>query len=339
MHNFADGWRGIHFLGKGNGTWADGMWNQSDMLSVVNFLKIAEEDMLAYEWRKTEVFRPSYFIARDRATNSIVLSIRGTMSTFDTMTDLACEYEQWKGGLVHSGWKASAQWFLRELGPTLIAYANIHSTTALYIVGHSLGSGIAALLTIMLLDYLDEFRKNEQSFEIKGFGYAPTCAMSLNLSEKYKDNIQSFVFADDIVSKLSYGSMLDVKEMLLASAEAAQELRLSKIFWTTTPEGEEWEKAFEGIAEVRRRCLESNDHPRVSSRAYVVEFDQIGITYCKYANATSMWLSFIPALCHRAAFSSMLQVRFSNFGLILRQARIQHALWLNGQMPRESRGK
>jgi len=268
----AYGWRGIHFLGKGNGTWADGMWNQSDMLSVVNFLKIAEEDMLAYEWRKTEVFRPSYFIARDRATNSIVLSIRGTMSTFDTMTDLACEYEQWKGGLVHSGWKASAQWFLRELGPTLIAYANIHSTTALYIVGHSLGSGIAALLTIMLLDYIDEFRKNEQSFEIKGFGYAPTCAMSLNLSEKYKDNIQSFVFADDIVSKLSYGSMLDVKEMLLASAEAAQELRLSKIFWTTTPEGEEWEKAFEGIAEVRRRCLESNDHPRLYVAGQVFQF-------------------------------------------------------------------
>jgi hypothetical protein len=258
-----DGWRGIHFLGKGNGIWADGMRNQSDMLSVVNFLKISEDDMLAYEWRKTEVFRPSYFIARDRATNSIVLSIRGTMSTFDTMTDLACEYEQWKGGLVHSGWKSSAQWLFRELGPMLIAYANIHSTSALYIAGHSLGSGTAAILTIMLLDYIDEFRKNEPAFEIKCFGYAPTCAMSLNLSEKYKDHIQSFVFADDMVSKLSYGSMLDAKEMLLASAEAAQDLGISKIFWTTTPEGEEWKKAFEGIAEVRRRCLESNDHPRV----------------------------------------------------------------------------
>ncbi|KAH8550853.1 hypothetical protein BGW37DRAFT_529373 [Umbelopsis sp. PMI_123] len=258
----AYGWRGIHFIGKGNGIWADGMRNESDVLSVVNFLKIAVDDMLAYEWRKTEVFRPSYFIARDRATNSIVLSIRGTMSAFDTMTDLACEYEQWRGGLVHSGWKASAQWFLRELGPSLIAYANVHSTSALYIVGHSLGSGTAALLTIMLLDYIDEFRKHNPEFEIKCFGYAPTCAMSLNLSEKYKAHIQSFVFADDIVSKLSYGSMLDVKDMLLASAETAQDLGVSKIFWTTTPEGEDWEQAFENIAEVRRRCLESNDHPR-----------------------------------------------------------------------------
>ncbi|KAG2176612.1 hypothetical protein INT44_007276 [Umbelopsis vinacea] len=268
----AYGWRGIHFMGKGNGIWADGLRNQSDMLSVVNFLKISNEDMLAYEWRKSEVFRPSYFIARDRATNSIVLSIRGTMSAFDTMTDLACEYEQWRGGLVHSGWKASAQWFLREVGPSLIAYANVHSTSALYIVGHSLGSGTAAILTIMLLDYLDEFRKDNREFEIKCFGYAPTCAMDLHLSEKYKAHIQSFVFADDIVSKLSYGSMLDAKAMLLASAEAAQDLGVSKIFWTTTPEGEEWEQAFQNIAEVRKRCLESTDHPRLYVAGQVFQF-------------------------------------------------------------------
>ncbi|CAM0136598.1 unnamed protein product [Umbelopsis sp. WA50703] len=268
----AYGWRGIHFLGKGNGIWADGLRSQSDMLSVVNYLKIAEEDMLAYEWRKSEVFRPSYFIARDRATNSIILSIRGTMSTFDTMTDLACEYEQWKGGLVHAGWKASAQWFLQEVGPTLIAYANVHSTSALYVVGHSLGSGTAAILTIMLIDYLDEFRKEQADFQIKCFGYAPTCAMSLDLSERYKDSIQSFVFADDIVSKLSYGSMLNVKEMLLVSAEAAQDLGISKIFWTNTPEGQEWEKAFDNIAEVRRRCLKSNDHPRLYVAGQVFQF-------------------------------------------------------------------
>lgn len=292
-------------MGKGNGIWADGLRNESDMLSVVNFLKISDEDMLAYEWRKTEVFRPSYFIARDRATNSIVLSIRGTMSAFDTMTDLACEYEQWRGGLVHSGWKASAQWFLREVGPSLIAYANVHSTSALYIVGHSLGSGTAAILTIMLLDYLDEFRKDNSEFEIKCFGYAPTCAMDLHLSEKYKNHIQSFVFADDIVSKLSYGSMLDAKAMLLASAEAAQDLGVSKIFWTTTPEGEEWEQAFQNIAEVRKRCLESKDHPRVSimfSFTLVLQFKG-------------------HILIEQNAFSCMWPVKYSNFGLTQRQER------------------
>jgi hypothetical protein len=28
-----------------------------------------------------------------------------TQSAFDTLTDLVCEYEQWKGGLVHRGMK------------------------------------------------------------------------------------------------------------------------------------------------------------------------------------------------------------------------------------------
>jgi hypothetical protein len=45
----------------------------------VEYLSLPKEDLLAYEFRTGEVFRPSYFIARDRATNSIVLSIRGTM--------------------------------------------------------------------------------------------------------------------------------------------------------------------------------------------------------------------------------------------------------------------
>lgn len=94
-------------MGKGNGIIKDAMRKHSDALSIIEFLTLPKEDLLAYEFHTGEVFRPSYFIALDRATNSIVLSIRGTMSAVDTLTDLACEYQQWRGGLVHSGMKVS----------------------------------------------------------------------------------------------------------------------------------------------------------------------------------------------------------------------------------------
>lgn len=122
------------------------------------------------------------------------------------MTDLVCEYEPWKGGLVHKGMKvfmlyhysiqlsntrsykkSSATWFFRHIAPKLIAYVNKHSTTSLYIVGHSLGASTSAILTIMLQDYISEFRQGKDGdFSIYSVGYAPACGMSLNLANKYK---------------------------------------------------------------------------------------------------------------------------------------------------------
>jgi hypothetical protein len=78
-------------------------------------------------------------------------------------------------------------WFFRHLGPKLIAYSNAQSTSALYIVGHSLGAATASILTIMLLDYMDEFKKGKTGdFTLQCFGFAPACCLSLDLSEKYK---------------------------------------------------------------------------------------------------------------------------------------------------------
>lgn len=73
------GWKGLNFIGKGNGIFSDAMREHSDAKSIVEYLTIPKEDLLAYEFRSAEAFRPSYFIAKDRFTNSIVLSIRGTM--------------------------------------------------------------------------------------------------------------------------------------------------------------------------------------------------------------------------------------------------------------------
>lgn len=75
------GWKGLNFIGKGNGIFSDAMRDHSDAKSIIEYLTIPKEDLLAYEFRSAEAFRPSYFIARDRFTNSIVLTIRGTMVT------------------------------------------------------------------------------------------------------------------------------------------------------------------------------------------------------------------------------------------------------------------
>ncbi|KAI8393336.1 uncharacterized protein BYT42DRAFT_550699 [Radiomyces spectabilis] len=267
------GWKGLNFIGQGNGYITDAVRSHSDALSIIQYLSIPKDDLLAYEFRTAEAFRPSYFIAHDRHTNAIVLSIRGTMSVFDTLTDLVCEYEPWRGGLVHKGMKSSALWFFRHVAPQLVVYCNEHGASALYILGHSLGAGTAAILTIMLLDYVNEFRNDTtEEFTLRSFGYAPACAMSLDLATKYKDHIQSIVFGDDIVSKLSYGSMMDLKDLIMASADAAQQLKIGQLLWAGKTQKDRWDAAFDRIREVRRRCLDTLSNPKLYVAGSIYQF-------------------------------------------------------------------
>ncbi|ORZ23450.1 hypothetical protein BCR42DRAFT_344112 [Absidia repens] len=268
------GWKGLNFIGQGNGYFLDATRFHSNARSLMEHLSLSEHDLLAYEFRSGQAFRPSYFIAHDRSTNSIVLSIRGTMGSFDTMTDLVCEYEPWKGGLVHKGMKNSAMWFFDHLAPKLIAYINSQPISALYIVGHSLGAATAAILTIMLLDYMDELKKGKpDNFVLQSIGYAPACGLSLELSEKYKDHIQSVVFADDVVSKLCYGSMMDLKQMIIAGYEATQRTGISALVWSDNGPGKQkWEEVFKQVAECRQRCIESQENPRLYVAGTVYQF-------------------------------------------------------------------
>lgn len=78
--------------------------------------------------------------------------------------------------------------------------------------------------------------------------------------------VQSFVFADDIVSKLSYGSMMDVKELIIASSEACRDMGITEILWADNLEDNKWKNAFQRIAEVRQRCYKEMENPRVNHK-------------------------------------------------------------------------
>ncbi|KAI1314893.1 hypothetical protein EDD11_001616 [Mortierella claussenii] len=257
------GWAGINFVGKGNGIIKDFVRWRSDHACAIDFLRIPPEDFLAFEFHASKVFHPSYYVALDRATNSIVLAIRGTMSAFDTLTDLVCEYQQWKGGLVHGGMKTSAEWFMKNLVPQIVAYISKHKVSALNIVGHSLGGGTASILTMMLLDHQHEFRSMMNGhFRIQCHAFAPACSVSKDLADRYRDSIRCYVYEDDIVSRLSYGSMMDVKTMMLGAVEAAAHMGLTKVFLTGTDE--DWKPTLAAVAEVRKQIKDSAiQHPKL----------------------------------------------------------------------------
>ncbi|KAI7851482.1 hypothetical protein BDC45DRAFT_419063, partial [Circinella umbellata] len=221
----AYGWRGLSYLGDYAKYLKDVMKTRSNKEAIVRYLKIPQEDLLGYEYglRKGAVFQPSYFVAIDRGYEAIVLGIRGTWSLYDCITDLVCEYRPWKGGLVHAGMLASAQWFFTRIIPQIFHYVHEQSKSetrpisSFIITGHSLGAGTAALLTMMVLDHLPELRRlaDNPNFEVHCYSYAPVASVSMNLSEKYAEHIDSFVCHDDLVARLSYGTASCAKELIM----------------------------------------------------------------------------------------------------------------------------
>jgi hypothetical protein len=153
-------------------------------------------------------------------------------SLYDCITDLVCEYRPWKGGLVHSGILASAQWLFTSIIPQIFLYISEQTkignrrVSSFIITGHSLGAGTAACLTMMIVDHLDQLRElsNNPDFKVHCYSYAPVASVSHDLSEKYKDHIDSFVCQDDLVGRLSYGTASCAKELIMDSLIAVDGL-------------------------------------------------------------------------------------------------------------------
>ncbi|KAG2196409.1 hypothetical protein INT46_011027 [Mucor plumbeus] len=226
----AYGWRGLCYLGM-YGQYVRGVRDRrSNRLAIIRYLHLHPEDLLGYEYalRKGASFQPSYYIAIDKPRKAIVLSIRGTWSLYDAITDLVCEYKPWKGGLVHSGMLASAQWFYTSIIPQIFRYIHHHGDEldSFIITGHSLGGGTASLLTMMVADHIDELRDlaGNSKFKMHCYNYAPSAVSSPDLGKKYEEYIHSFVCQDDVVGRLSYGTAMKLKELVLDMISAYRTL-------------------------------------------------------------------------------------------------------------------
>lgn len=126
------------------------------------FLKITDAEVV-YTTFHVDVGETPFFVAVDYKMEKIVVSIRGTLSMKDVLTDLNAEgdvlpleprREDWVG---HKGMIQAAV-YIRNLleQENLIQRAQEHNLErktdqfGLVIVGHSLGAGTAAILSIML---------------------------------------------------------------------------------------------------------------------------------------------------------------------------------------------
>lgn len=198
-----------HFLGRMNvkkilRSYMSGKSNKEVHLS---HSQLEEKDLLYYS-ECSKKYLPLFAIVKiDEDTLAII--IRGTSSAFDAISDIKSNYSDIKVGTVkgkvHTGIQKSALGVSQQVKKFINGYSNKDSIKNLCIAGHSLGAGCGGLLH--LLTKSDPFYSR---FSVRSFLFAPPPVMSENLNALVKKEIVSCVHSNDIVPRLSFGTVKDL---------------------------------------------------------------------------------------------------------------------------------
>ncbi|KAJ2187179.1 hypothetical protein EV181_002906 [Coemansia sp. RSA 532] len=201
-------------------------------------------------YRNPSIHALVHYIAVDHATCSIVLACRGTLGISDLFIDMICEYETVQlpahmhaagkhaefrahSGMWHSALLLadSSSEVFKEVAEALRLYPEY----GLVITGHSLGGGVASLLTLLwseplfdcpepgspprtpgsLQGSLRQFAIAERfglvtQRPIHCFSFGSPCSTNAALSYYCRGLVTSIVNTDDFVSFLSVGACMDI---------------------------------------------------------------------------------------------------------------------------------
>ncbi|KAL8142117.1 hypothetical protein V2J09_015149 [Rumex salicifolius] len=170
---------------------------------------------------------PPYLIYCDHRHREIVLAIRGLNlykeTDYKLLLDNRLGKQMFDGGYVHHGLLKSAIWLLNQESETLkkLWIENGKSYKMIF-AGHSLGSGVAALLTVVVVNHRHRLGGIPRNL-IQCYPLAPARCMSLNMAVKYADVIHSVILQkmtsiynmEDEIATVNRAAMYDVTELCI----------------------------------------------------------------------------------------------------------------------------
>ncbi|XP_051571079.1 diacylglycerol lipase-alpha-like isoform X1 [Myxocyprinus asiaticus] len=179
-----------------------------------------KEVQIVYTSCHDAVYETPFFVAVDHAKKKVIISIRGTLSPKDALTDLTGDSERlpleeqhgtWLG---HKGMVYSAEYIKKKLEQEMIlsqafgrdlGKGTMHY--GLVIVGHSLGAGAAAILSFLL---------RPQYPSLHCYAYSPPGGLlSEDAMEYSKDFITSVVLGKDLVPRIGLSQLEGFRRHLL----------------------------------------------------------------------------------------------------------------------------
>ena len=207
---------------------------ETSVLSIVD--GISPEDILYSNFTSSDrTFGklPNHYLAVDHENGALVLAFRGTFSLSEAITDVNCAPMPFRigdrEGFAHTAMAHGAKLAMTVLEEVVLAAYAVYPDHRIWIVGHSLGAGVASLFAVLL-------KEKHPGLPIESWVFGCPGVLSLNLARMvpaYFDEIsrksteadklnkfdpplrfmQAFCAGEDNVPRLSHGSILDLTSM------------------------------------------------------------------------------------------------------------------------------
>ena len=173
-------------------------------------LQIEEDDLLK-AWvldHDPNEHCPKFLVYLDHEQKSVVISIRGTWSLRDTLMDLVSDSVPFLDGWAHRGILQGARKIMKESEDVLKEAFRKFPNYNLVLCGHSLGGGVAELITLDIL-YGDAaqklgFSKVENNISCYAFGAPPVFAANYSVEVP---EIILLINKADVVPSISFATI------------------------------------------------------------------------------------------------------------------------------------
>lgn len=193
-----------------------GRLRRGNLVAIERHCGIPSEHLYHYQEGGRGAFQPTWLLAWDQETQAAVLSIRGTASYEEALTDCVSEAVSCEVGMAHSGFLAAADVLREQVRDPLEKLVSERGARHLVVCGHSMGAACAVLLALSL----HQDQRSGQAHFIEGvkircltFGCPPTVAVGPD-SAKSMPDILNVVHRLDWVPRARLGNVLRLLEAI-----------------------------------------------------------------------------------------------------------------------------
>lgn len=226
-----------------------------------------------------------YFLAVDRTSKSLVLTLRGTLGIADVLTDLTGEYcdfkVPWDSNVhqVHKGIYEAAVTLSKSqtLRQSIVSTFEEFPHYGLVITGHSLGAGVGAILGLLWSvpshgGY--HLSITEQRVPVHVYAYACPATISSTLQTGL---ITTIVNDTDVIPKLSFGTLKDFRNVAIALSHDDTVFRRLRGYLYRSELTPEDENFFYSVWKTLR-CDMSNEKLRPPGKIYTLQRSRVYTT-------------------------------------------------------------
>ncbi len=192
-------------------------WQHNDELLVE---LLGDVELVSSFWGSRD-FYPGNYVVVDHCSQMVVWGIRATLCPEDVVIDVMADPAPFLTGQGHQGMVSAVGRLMQETWTTVEDALQRYPSYQLLITGHSLGGGMAAMLTLYI-------RHHHSHVSCFGLSFACPPCLCADLSQWSRPYVMAVTCQDDVIARLSFPAFANLKKKLFLITHVGTEKDLEE---------------------------------------------------------------------------------------------------------------